>query len=72
MFAIEWTDHAVNKFGWAPIDEIKVLPVENTSVGYVVDETDKAIALAQSVGHTGRAAEVLTIIKSCIVKKKEL
>lgn len=72
LLHVEWKDHAVNKGSWASIDEIKVLPVIVCSVGYLVDEDKEAIAIAQSVSNGGNVSDTLTILKSCIVEKKEL
>src|SRR5258706_5224881 len=74
LYDVTWKDHSVAAQGasWKSFDEAKVAPILIYSVGYLVDETDEAIALAQNVGTNGMVSEVMTILKSCIVKRKEL
>lgn len=57
---------------WNKLDEQKVKTLECISVGYLVDETKEAIALAQNVGSNGSIGDIMTIIKSCIKRKREL
>jgi hypothetical protein len=73
LFYVEWTDHAISsKNQWTDVDAAKVLELHCVSVGFQVDETNDAIALAQNVGENGSVAEVMTILKSCITKKVKL
>ena len=74
LFNIEWMDHAVSGTAnsWRAIDEVAVKSLLCHSVGFVVDETKEAIALAANVGANGTVAEITTILKSCIVTRKEL
>jgi len=73
-FHVEWKDHAVsgNRTNWNSIDEVNVKVLRCHSLGYLVDEDAESIALAQNVGENGTVAEIITILKSCIVEKKEL
>ena len=74
LFNIEWEDHAVagKGEGWRNLDSVKVLSVNCHSVGYLVDETETAIALTANVCEDGAVGETTTILKSCIRSKKEL
>jgi len=54
------------------MNSVKVKYVPCYTVGYLVDENSEAIALANTVSSDGGVGEVITILKSCIIKQKEL
>lgn len=74
LLDVTWKDHAVSGKGegWRNMDNVKVHSLICYSVGYLVDEDDTAIALAGNVSADGAVGEITTILKSCIVKRKEL
>ncbi|SRR5258708_5772939 len=74
LLDVTWKDHAVSGKGegWRRLDDVKVASLLCYSVGYLVDETDDAIALAGNVAADAAVGEITTILKSCIVKRKEL
>ena len=67
-------DHAVSgtRSNWHPMEEVKVLALKCYTVGYQVDEDKDSIALAQNVAENGTVGEIMTILKSCILEKREL
>lgn len=74
LYHVEWRDHAVSGAGdrWSDIDSVDVKTVTCYTVGFQVAEDDEAIALASNVSAGGGIGEIMSIIKSCIVKKTKL
>jgi hypothetical protein len=74
LYHVEWRDHAVsgNRSGWSSVEDVKVKALTCYTVGWQIDENDESIALAQNMGENATVGEITTILKSCIVKKKEL
>ena len=74
LLDIVWKDHAISGKGdgWREMDSVKVQFVLCYTVGYLIDEDNEAIALANTVSSDGGVGEVITILKSCIIKQKEL
>ena len=72
LFRVVWMDHAISGFYWKSIDDAKTKTVEAITVGFLVDENEKSIALAQTIGDNGMVSEIMTIIKSCIVSQVQM
>lgn len=73
LLHVEWFDHAVSGTGsWRAIDDVGVYSLTCFSVGWLVDETKDAIALATNVASNGTVGEIMTILKSCIIKRETL
>ena len=80
LMYIEWEDHySPNTTGWQTGDEVNgaIGTCVNSSIGWVVAEDKKHIRLASQVGdifcdESSVFDGVVTIIKSCITKKKVL
>lgn len=74
---IIWEDHAVShEPSWFPIEQAREFnkkAPENISVGFPVACSRKYITLAQTCGDAdGTIADVIRIIRSCIVKVVKL
>lgn len=71
---VEWRDHVLSgsSDNWNSIDGVSVRALTCYSVGYQVAEDGEVIALAQNVGENGTVGEIMTILRSCIVKMEEL
>lgn len=74
LYRVVWTDHAISGQDktWKSLEDVKAKTVEAITVGFLIDENDKNIALAQTVSDHGMVSEIMTIIKSCIVSKTQL
>ena len=72
---IKWYDSSTQS-GWKKIDGIIINPLECESVGFLVQETPKAITLAISAADPNicdlPCHSTITIPKGCILKKKIL
>ena len=66
-----WADARSYSGEWTDLDRIKLFEPEicNTK-GYVVNETDKLLMVAQSISECG-AYNIMVIPKGCIIKIKE-
>ena len=70
LYLIEWRD-SKSVQGWRHYEDINLEPLLCTTVGFVVAEDDKDITVGASFCEASEAyAEIVTIPKECIVKKK--
>jgi hypothetical protein len=73
---IEWNDsHSPNTSGWLSVDEVDTRPLKLKSVGYVIAECKRSVTLAAHVSaskNCDQVCGVMSIPKSCIIKRKKL
>lgn len=68
---VEWEDHFSNIYrqGWSESD---LMPVVVTSVGVVLAENKKVLALAQNKSNGDHFGNVINILKRCIISRKKV
>jgi hypothetical protein len=66
---VKWWDHN-SQFGWHRPEEYRPLACE--TVGFLVFEDKKVIALALNKDESGSVAEVTTIIKREIIEREDI
>jgi hypothetical protein len=74
LLDVVWKDHTISGKGdgWRDMNSVKVKFLPCYTVGYLIDEDSEAIALANTVSSEGDVGEIITILKDCIIKRKEL
>ena len=69
IVALEWEDHCTTQ-GWNSKDNIDGLPIRIKSIGYIIKETPQTITISTAISSTGGSPEPMTILKSCIQKRR--
>lgn len=71
---VRWADSCNSDFGWTHIEDLDTRIYEIDSVGFLVDETEDALALSShySVDDPYKCNTILMIPKSCVLEIKEL
>lgn len=73
---VEWLDHCSHGRGWKEVKDLQEndwSPILVVSVGWVIKETKKYIVIIPHHDTTGGNCQgSMTIIKSCIKKRKRL
>ena len=70
VYAVDWVDHSSGR-GWVPFDKIDGEGLLCHAVGFLVAETDQSMTLTASI-YDDKASDPLTILKSCILRKKRI
>lgn len=75
LMLVEWHDN-FSQSGWRDVEERvteeNMRPVRIQSVGWVLAETEEVLKLAASIGGGDSCAEVVGIMKVCIVRQEEI
>lgn len=67
---IFWNDHFSSASGWIHnFGDVRTKAHQNVSCGFVIKEDDESVVLAQSMGENHSAADFITILKNCILKR---
>ena len=70
LYLIEWRDSKSTQ-GWRYYEDINLAPLICHTVGFLVAQDDRDITVAASFCEASESyAEIVTIPKECIVKKK--
>jgi hypothetical protein len=70
---IHWIDAVGPTVPWESLDEVGPLePPTVETLGYVVDDTDLYITVAQTVLEDGQVAGRMTIPKGCVTRIEKL
>ena len=77
MERIDWKDHwSKTNRQWVEIEEIRngdsLEPFHCVSTGIVVAENKEVVVLALNIGENQKAADTMTILKSCIMSREVL
>lgn len=74
LWKVSWYDHCSSRASWSSRDSLKsVEPLVIDTVGWQVGENKKTITLASSVNiEDDNYGGDMTIVKSCILRKKRL
>lgn len=70
LLYVEFWDHCSDPQGWHDPDTLDRDPTYIKTSGYLTKETDTYIHLAQNLSTSGNIANGITILKSCIKKRK--
>ena len=72
---IEWIDSCSSNTEWTLLSDIceDIQPIKITTIGFLIQETDDCITVAQNYGiDPEQACNFMTIPKGCIKKIEEL
>lgn len=72
IWEIEWADHTASRGGWQDYVEWKPTIVLCKTLGYKVYEDKEVVTLALTQSNNGNISDMMTIIKKCIIKKKQI
>lgn len=74
LWKISWYDHCSSRASWSTEDTLKsAKPLVVDTVGWLIAENKKCVTLASSVNiEDDNYGGDMTIVKSCIIKKKRL
>lgn len=78
LVLVEWIDSHGEDHAWVKPDKVEERqPAVCQTVGYVVDETDTALTVAQSIGlgtegHVEELGGVFTIPQGCVTRRHEI
>ena len=69
---VVWEDAASANSAWKPLEDIRATTVVIRSVGYLLEVTDRRVTLLQNAGDNGRAADTITVPRSCVRSMRRL
>lgn len=77
LLVIDWEDHHSGGGSWTDIEQAKTYHKNNkpfvcTSSGFLIHEDKKRISIVQSQTNRDQVSDYITILKSCIKKKRVL
>jgi phage-related protein len=75
LLYVKWLDAQSHGDGWEDINDVKAEAPVAYTVGWLVDETDKAMALVQTISTDEDGTEIINrqvLPKGMILEKREL
>lgn len=73
VYLIKWLDHSTCYYSWTNPKDMDLTDYSCESVGFIVNETDTAVFMAQNrAAMDGKVTNVMQIIKSAIVKIQKI